>query len=98
MAMRSMVLRKAGYSVEEAYSAQDALDWIPTDAVDLVLICHTVPVGEQRKLIAFFRKHHRPIPILCLTADDWGTQGDCVAVENSPIPLLDAIESATAWP
>lgn len=91
-----MVLRKAGYSVVEVYSTQDALNWIQSDTVDLVLICHMVPAGEQQKLIIAFRKHRRLIPILCITAYDGAGHNECIRVENSPITLLDAIKSATA--
>ena len=59
-----MVLRNAGYIVEEASSLHDALSLIPSDTVDLVLVCHSVPASEQDKLIQAVRKQRRLTPVL----------------------------------
>jgi|1185.fasta_scaffold01206_3 CheY-like chemotaxis protein len=94
MEVRSMVLRNAGYIVEEAYSLRDALSLIPSDTVDLVLVCHSVPASEQDKLIYAVRKQRKLMPVLCITAYDGGAQGKCVNVENSPHALIDAVHLA----
>src|SRR5712692_5909697 len=43
MASRSLILRGAGYLVEEAYSVDKAINVVEGDFPDAVLICHTVP-------------------------------------------------------
>ena len=91
MAVRSMVLRQAGHIVVEAYSLADALNLMRSDAVDLVLICHTVPASEQDKLINAVREARRLMPVLCITTSDGSAQKECVNVENSPQALIDAV-------
>jgi DNA-binding response OmpR family regulator len=89
-----MVLRNAGYVVEEAYSLGNALRLVPSDALDLVLICHTVPASHQDRLIKAVRERRRLMPVLCITAYDGGAQKECVNVENSPYALIDAVRLA----
>lgn len=86
-----MVLRKDGYIVEEAHTLRDALNLMRSDAVDLILICHTVPASQQDTLINAVRQQRRLMPILCITASDGAGQKECVNVENSPHALIDAI-------
>jgi hypothetical protein len=43
MIVRILILRRAGYVVEEVYERIAALSRAQSDSVDLLLICHTVP-------------------------------------------------------
>jgi hypothetical protein len=47
-----------------------------SDAVDLVLICQTIPRQEQRALIAAIREHRRLMPILCVIAHNFAFSAD----------------------
>lgn|SRR6185312_289541 len=95
MPLRSMVLRGSRYVVKEAYSLDEAFRRAKSDAIDLLLICHTVPEGEQKKLISLVRSVRRLLPILCITKQEFAYSADgCVAVTSSRVELLQAIQLA----
>lgn len=95
LSLRSMMLRHAGFDVIEAYSASDALRLAQSDAVDLVLVCHTLPKQEQRSIIDAIRKYRRLMPILCVIANNFVVAADeRVTTDHSPQLLLDGLEQA----
>lgn len=68
-----------------------------SDAIDLLLICHTVPGDHQRKLIASVRSVRKLLPILCITNQEFAyAADDCLSVTNSPAELLQAVMSAAS--
>jgi DNA-binding response OmpR family regulator len=75
LSLRSMLLRRAGFDVIEAYSTSDALRLAQSDAVDLTLVCHTLPKQEQRGIISAIRKYRRLMPILCIIAHNFVVPG-----------------------
>jgi len=90
-----MVLENAGFDVIEAYSVTDALRLGQSDAVDLVLICHTVPKPEQKRLIGAIRERRRLMPVLCVIAHDFAMAADSSTItDNAPQLLLDALHKA----
>ena len=95
LSLRSLVLESAGFDVIEAYSVTDALRLAQSDAVDLVLICHTVPKPEQKRLITAIRERRRLMPVLCVIAHDFAMAADnCIITDNAPQLLLDALHKA----
>jgi CheY-like chemotaxis protein len=93
--MRSLDLRSAGFEVIEAYSSSDALRLAQSDAVDLVLICQSMPRQEQRSLIAAIRKHRRLMPILRVIAQNFALPADAAPpAGSSPQLLMDALQKA----
>lgn len=95
LSLRSRILRRAGFDVIEAYSASDALRLAQSDAVDLVLVCHTLPRQEQRSIISEIRKHRRLMPILCVIANDFVLSAEERAdAAHAPQLLLDGLNKA----
>lgn len=95
MASRSMVLRSAGYEVEEAHSLAQALSRVDADVVDLVIICHTLSEREQQELIAAARRKRRLLPLLCITTLESACPvTGCSTVTNSPLELLQGVRAA----
>src|SRR5690348_7519737 len=95
--LRSMVLRQAGYAVEEAYSIEQALARAKSDVIDLLLICHTIPASDQLKLINTVQRWRRWLPVVCVTNEEFACAvDDCVAVQNSPVELLEGARSAAS--
>jgi DNA-binding response OmpR family regulator len=62
MKTRSLVLRAAGFSVEEAYSFATALTL--GEVVDVLLICHRWPGPDKKRLVSGVRNNRTPIPII----------------------------------
>ncbi|HEY6349721.1 MAG TPA: hypothetical protein VI636_09950 [Candidatus Angelobacter sp.] len=96
MTSRSLLLCKAGYAVEEAYSRHQALVLVDSDVIDVLLICHTVPENEKRALISAVRKQRLLIPILCISDRDFLSlpRQEYVVISNAPAELLSAIDFA----
>jgi DNA-binding response OmpR family regulator len=96
MFLRSEVLRRAGYEVEEVYSTGEALSRIQSDNVDLLLICHTVRKHDQEKLVAAVRSMRSSLPILCVSIQELASAiSGCDPVRNTPMELLEGVRSAS---
>lgn len=91
MKIRTMVLQRAGYQVEEAYSSSDAARLLASTRFNLVLICHTVPASEHSELAAHVRLLKPPIPIVCISRNGFHSdQPDCEVVNNfAPMFISD---------
>jgi hypothetical protein len=67
------------------------------DLVDLVVICHTVPLKEEEQLIAALGEVRELLPVICMAASEYqvgkDVRTDCVNVQNSPVPLINAVRS-----
>lgn|SRR5689334_8074131 len=95
MRVRSLVLRSSGYSVEEVYSGEQAVLRAESDTIDLLLICHTIPERDQKKLIAAVQRRRRLLPILCINNREFTFPlSGCVGVENTPVELLEGVQAA----
>jgi len=97
MSSRSLILRSAGYLVEEAYTVGKAINLVAGDSIDAILICHTIPQDDQKVLISFVREKRRLMPVLCIRSNTYETAPrTCVAVDNDPEELLKSLKMATA--
>jgi DNA-binding response OmpR family regulator len=93
---RSMVLRNAGYEVEEVYRWHDAFSRAKADAIDAVLICHTVPLMEQESLLTGIRAERGLLPVLCVVHHvvfDTCAKG-CIAIGSAPEELVAGVRAA----
>ena len=99
MQTRSLLLRQAGFTVDEAYNLHGAFARLKSDSIDAVLLCHTVPQDEQRSFIAAARQLRRLLPIICIEGKDhYAQRKSCVSVGSDPAQLLEAIKSAAIPP
>jgi len=97
MSSRSLILRAAGYAVEEAYAVDKAMSLVEADSIDVTLICHTIPKGDQQALVAFVRDKRKLMPILCIRSYAYeAAPRSCVAVDNDPEELLKTLKLAIA--
>jgi hypothetical protein len=94
MNSRSLALRAAGFSVEEAYTFETALPI--AEVVDVLLICHSWPDPDKKRLVSAGRNNRTPIPVICVNSYPSEAHPDgCVGVENAPLAILDAIAAVT---
>ncbi len=99
MIARTLLLKNAGYVVDEAYKRVAALSRAQCDSVDVLLICHTVPKSQRRWLIVNVREKRRFLPILGLTPGINELPDDgCIGVQNDPEELLNALKLAITFP
>lgn len=91
MAIRTMVLQQAGYAVTEAYSGSEALEHLRDAQFDLMLICHTVPDLELKKLVAAVLLFQPGLQIVYINSSGHhSTYEDCVSVDSiAPAFLTD---------
>jgi hypothetical protein len=93
--LRARVLRSSGYDVEETFTLEEAREQAQSDAIDLLVICHSVPHEEIEKLVTAVRKTRKLMPILCMRTHQFGfAPPTCVSVENSPTAILHALKDA----
>ena len=99
MASRSLILRGAGYLVEEAYTVDKAINLVAADSIDAMLLCHTIARSDQQVLISAVREKRRLMPILCLRSYAYeSVPRTCTAVDHEPEALLHALKLATTPP
>ena len=95
MASRTMILRGAGYLVEEVQNVETAINLVAEDFIDAMLICHTVPRNEQQILISAARRKRSLMPILCIRSYAYeSVPRTCIAIDNDPEALLNAVRKA----
>ena len=94
MSSRTLLLRNAGFAVQEAFSLDKAVTLVELDSIDVTLLCHTVPPDEKQVLISLLRKKKPLIPIVCIRsyAHESSTR-NCTAVDNDPEALLQCLKS-----
>jgi hypothetical protein len=99
MSIRTLLLRTAGYDVQEAYTLDKAKELVYSDSIDVTLLCHTVPEGEQRLLIYYVRQKSNLMPVLCIRSNTHeSVPRTCAAVDNDPESLLQALKSVVQSP
>ena len=99
MQSRSIMLRRAGFVVDQAYNLNAVLGLVKADTIDAVLLCHTIPRDEQLSLISSLRELRRQLPIVCIKLHEGDLpQPECVMSESEPVELIAAICKALAPP
>jgi DNA-binding response OmpR family regulator len=95
MSYRSLILRNAGYEVIEAFSCAQALRIADSDAVDLVLICHTVSALQKRRLTRAIEMRRRLMPVFSIANCDFMNAVERFRTAGSdPEQLLRNIQTA----
>ena len=96
LATRSMVLRHAGYFVKEATVLARALREIETDHIDILVVCNTIPFSEKSWFANEVLNRRRLLPVICIKTHAYEQKvPGCVAVENDPDSLLQALKLVT---
>jgi len=99
MYSRTLLLRNAGYSVQEALTLDKAKDLVYSDSIDVTLLCHTLPESDQRLLIFLIRQKRRLMPILWIRSyEHQSAPRTCIAVDNAPEALLQCLQSVMQSP
>jgi len=99
MQTRSMLLRHAGFMVDEAHDLMGVLGCVKSDSFDALVICHTIPENEQRWIISLVRRVRGLLPIICIRATVYGSaQEGCSVSTNEPGEFLAAIGKAIQHP
>jgi PleD family two-component response regulator len=99
MSTRKSLLLAAGYGVEEAFSVDTAISLAISDLIDVTILCHTVFQSERYLFISTVRQKRQLLPILCVRSYPYqSVPQTCIAVENEPEVLLNAIAQATNRP
>lgn len=91
--LRSLLLRRSlEVEVIEAFDFASALQIARgQQRLDLILLCHTVPVTHRRMLIESVRTRCGDVPVL-LVFSGWGADGSLgMPVSNDPEQLLATI-------
>jgi CheY-like chemotaxis protein len=91
---RISLLRGAGYAVESATSAEQAIKKIRSENFGLVILCHTIPAEERRCLARLVRASGTPIPVIYvqpLIEPSMDGPADAI-IGSHPSELLSGVE------
>ncbi|HEX7960281.1 MAG TPA: hypothetical protein VF493_10210 [Terriglobales bacterium] len=100
LAVRDTVLRSEGYRVIEAYTSDDALRVFNSMEVDIVVICHSIPVRSRRQLVLAMKEARPFTPVIALhEAYDLITEADeSVDQLAGPEALLESMAALLKKP
>lgn len=100
LAIRDTVLRSEGYHVIEAFTADDALRILASTYIDIVVICHSIPVQGRKRLVLAMKEARPLTPVIALhEAFDYITEADCSVDQLAgPEVLLEEISSLLKKP
>ena len=93
---RSRILRNAGYIVDSEYSVRDAIERFKQGDFDLVLLCHSMPVHDRKRLTQSIRAFGSLTPIVSvapLNTYIMDIFADAM-IEDAPEKLLSGIHGA----
>lgn len=95
MHTRTMLLRHAGFVVDEAFTVQAALARIKSGSIDVLLICHTVHGKERRWLVSAVHEVRSPLPIICVSdLEVFQPDQGCLGTSNNPSQLITVAKRA----
>jgi CheY-like chemotaxis protein len=98
--VRKIVLRSEGYEIIEASTPEEALRIFGSTDVDIVVICHSIPVESRRRLVRAMKEARPLTPVVALhEAYDYVTEADrSVDQLAGPEVLLEAMISLLKKP
>jgi CheY-like chemotaxis protein len=66
LAIRDTVLRTEGYRVIEAHTTDEALYIFNSTDVDIVVICHSIPIQSRKRLVLAMKEARPLTPVIAL--------------------------------
>jgi DNA-binding NtrC family response regulator len=94
---RSHILEKSGYQVWMASTLRDLEQLSKTQDLDLVILCHSVPLEDSGRALAFCQSHWPFMKRLILSGpNSWCTQGlsdPVFEIAQGPAKLLSTLVS-----
>lgn len=95
MHSRTLVLRQAGFIVNEAFNLQSALSLVKSDSIDVMILCHTIFRQQQTRLISAVRKVREMLPIVCIECADYELSLEgCINAHKDPNEFLNIVKHA----
>ena len=91
---RNLILRAAGYKVEEAASIKQAIRQFQAGNFDLVLLCHSIPTTERERLAGLIRASGASTSVASIATIAGGPEDVFVdeTFESDPRKLLPGIK------
>lgn len=91
---RRLLLQSAGYIVESSGSVENAIYRFRTGDFDLVVLCHSMPEQERRRLLHLIRDYGSATPVIFISSAEPSPDGfSDLSIENHPAALLDAVRA-----
>jgi DNA-binding NtrC family response regulator len=95
LAIRALLLRKAGYRVQNTLSLESVMRQLESGEFHLLIICHTVPSDEQNSLIGSVHRLRPGLRIVCLSPlPTLSRRGVCAVAATTAPEFLEDIEQA----
>ncbi len=93
---RSLILRAAGYIVQQALSLQQAVNQFSSGDFDLVILCHSMPTKDRDHMACWIRASGSLTPVISISQNP-GQRDDFAdaTIESAPIKLLRVIKKVS---
>lgn len=92
LASRNEVLRRQGHQVVVAMTSAQVVEAFFGGDFDMVLLCHTIPSDERRKIIRLVHNHAPSTPVMVVSAyEGQARDAGAIAVPNQPQDLVAAV-------
>jgi DNA-binding response OmpR family regulator len=94
LAIRNMVLSQSGYKVVPAVTAAEFVDRFFGGDFDLVILCHSIPEEERRRMADIVRQQSPSTPVVVLNNGFEGRHAYATATVPADVrDLLEALPS-----
>lgn len=93
-------MRAEGYHIVEAYTPEEALEIFNSNDIDIVVICHSIPIQSRKRLVLAMKEARPLTPVIALhEAYDFITEADqSVDQLGGPEVLLETMASLLKKP
>lgn len=94
LALRTQILKEAGFCVQEEHDLARALQVASEGSIHLVLLCHSIPSRSCRSMIQGLLSARKVLPIAFVLPVDYQAPPDgALGVPNTPPELIAAIRA-----
>lgn len=96
LSTRTAVLQSQGYNVVQAVTFREIVEYLLAESIDLVVLCHSIPLEERGKVVCLVQNQARFTPVLTVSAFEGQSEPPgTVRVRNRPQDILDAVAKMT---
>jgi len=92
--LRNTVLMTRDYTVVAAMTTAEVISKFHEGDFDIVLLCHTIPLEDQKAISDAVHRTNPSTPVLAVTHSGETSPYSDLAVENNPEAILRSVHTA----
>jgi DNA-binding response OmpR family regulator len=92
LSTRNAVLRAQGHTVVQAVTFGEIVEQFFAVKFDLIILCHSLPLEERRKVARLVQNHAPSTPVLTINAFEGQSEpAGVIQVHNRPQDIVDTV-------